>query len=342
MFISPNRFYYEDRNLFYDPNSKNYYSYNREQNTMQFHSTLEDVLKQTKELKKKELKEAKPVKDGDCEDGEILSSGDESDDSVREVGRTGDKDDEDEDDGIAPCIRLIVQQADSLDLGSLLLITVTGASLGKSSGCDLQLDEESVDELHAKVTFEERHYYIEDLASSSGVFINDKQIEPNRCTRIKHDDIVRLGEVEFLSHIHDKNNSCTYCEPGCVMAKLKSLLSQSAANVAEAPLSKEEKEKLRKSELKKIMKKYGINKYAKQPAAELTGDYNDRAAERRRQKGLSSENFKMEQASLDKPIEPNNKGFKLLEKFGWQKNDEKDTKLIESKSNLERKGLGYS
>lgn len=309
---------------------------------MLFHSTLEDVLKQTKELKKKE---AKPSKDGDCEDGEILSSGEESDSSVREVERAGKcdaKEDEDEEDGIAPCIRLIVQQADSLDLGSLLLITVTGASLGKSSDCDLQLDEESVDERHAKVTFEERSYFIEDLASSSGVFINDKQIEPNRSTRIKHDDIVRLGEVEFLSHIHDKNNSCVYCEPGCVQAKLKSLLSQSVASVAEVPMSKEEKEKLRKSELKKIMKKYGINKYAKEPAAELAGDYNDRAAERRKQKGLSSENFKIERASLDKPIEESNKGFKLLEKWGWQKDDEKDTKLIETKANSERKGLGYS
>ena len=59
------RYYYEDRNLFYDPNSQNYYSYDREKNTFAFHSTLEEVLKQTKEKKK----EVKPNKDTDCEDG---------------------------------------------------------------------------------------------------------------------------------------------------------------------------------------------------------------------------------------------------------------------------------
>lgn len=325
----PIRFYYEDRNLFYDPNSKNYYSYDREKNTMLFHSTLEDVLKQTKELKKKE---AKLSKGDDCEDGEILS-GEESDSSVQETGK------EDEEESIAPCIRLIVQQADNLDLGSLLLITVTGASLGRSSGCDLQLDEETIDDLHARVTFNERNYFIEDLESSNGVYINDKQIEPSRSFRIKHDDIVRLGEVEFLLHIHDKNNSCVYCEPGCVQAKLKALLNQSVATV-ELPMSKDEKEKSRKSALKQIMKKYGISRH--QPSSELAGDYNDRAAERRKQKGLSSENFKMEQASLHKPIEESNKGFKLLEKWGWQKDDEKDAKPIETKANNERKGLGYS
>lgn len=297
------------------------------------------MLKQTKKLKKKE---AKMNKDDDCEDGEILS-GEESDSSVQEIGRTGQCDKEEEgEESIAPCIRLIVQQADNLDLGSLLLITVTGASLGKSSACDLQLDEQSVDDLHAKVTFKERNYFIEDLESSSGVFINEKQIEANRSTRIKHDDIVRLGEVEFLLHIHEKNNSCVYCEPGCVQAKLKELLSQSVAASADVPMSKDDKEKTRKSALKQIMKKYGINRYAEDPSTELAGDYNDRAAERRKQKGLSSENFKMEQASLNKPIEESNKGFKLLEKWGWQKDDEKDTKLIEAKANNERKGLGYS
>ena len=93
-------------------------------------------------------------------------------------------------------------------------MTVKGATFGKLNQCDLQLDEALIDDLHAKVTFDDHLYYIEDLNSQHGTFINDNQIEPNQQTRLKHHDILRLGDVEFLTHIHDKNNSCIYCEPG--------------------------------------------------------------------------------------------------------------------------------
>lgn len=265
-------------------------------------------------------------------------SSDESSCSIEEIKQVNDKIDDKK--IIDPCIRLIVQAADNLDLGSLLIITVTGASFGRSSCCDLQLDECSIDDLHAKVTFkQDKLYYIEDLNSSNGTFVNDKRIEPNQPISIKHDNILRLGNIEFLIHIHDKNNSCVYCEPGCVQAKLKELM---ATNNDDPILSvKVKNENIRKNVLNKIMKKYGINKYEDEKV-ELTGNYQDRAQERRRIKGSSSENFKVEQASLDKPIEESNKGFKLLAKWGWQKDDEKDTKLINVKPKDNRRGLGFS
>ena len=110
------------------------------------------------------------------------------------------------------------------------------------------------------------------------------------------------------------------------------------ANNTDLALTKEEKERSRKKELKKIMKKFGINKYE---SSELSSNYHDRASERRKVKGSSSEHFKTEQTSLDKPIDQDNKGFKLLEKMGWKKDESKDTKLIATKVKDDRSGLGF-
>lgn len=216
------------------------------------------------------------------------------------------------------------------------MVTVMGAILGKLSDCELQLDEKSIDDLHAKVIYKDELYYIEDLGSENGTFINDQQIESNQQIKLKHNDILRLGsDVEFLIHIHNGNNSCIYCEPGCVQAKLKSLMPTNH----DPSLSKEEKERLRKKELKTIMKKFGINKYETNEL--MDNNYVDRALERRKTKGSNYEHFKTEQASLDQPIDQSNRGFKLLEKMGYKRDDSKDTKLIDIKPKDNRFGLGF-
>lgn len=221
---------------------------------------------------------------------------------------------------------------------------MTGACLGKSDACDLQFTEDSISDQHAKIVFNHDNncYYIEDLNSLSGTFLNDKKIEPNLQVKIKHDVVLRLGDdLEFLVHIHDKYNSCVYCEPGQVQHKLKSLIA-SSNNFNNFGLTKEEKEKARKKELKNLMKKFGINPYEKKMNDLADGsNYKDRALERRKEKGSSSDTYKIEQASLDKPIEESNKGYKLLRAMGWKKDDEKDTKLIETKFKDNRRGLGF-
>ena len=130
----------------------------------------------------------------------------------------------------------------------------------------------------------------------------------------------------------------------CVQAKLKLIAAVNSDNTSTIGnldiTTKDEKERLRKKELKKIMKKFGISKYERE-TMELASDYQDRAGERRKVKGSNLEAFKIERASLDKPIGKDNKGFKLLEKLGWQKDDLKDTKLIETKPKDNRKGLGF-
>lgn len=66
------------------------------------------------------------LEDGEISDGEILDSDkdESSDSSCKEVPIESKSKDVADEEYIAPCIRLIVQQADSLDLGSLLIITV--------------------------------------------------------------------------------------------------------------------------------------------------------------------------------------------------------------------------
>lgn len=50
---------------------------------------------------------------------------------------------------------------------------------------------------HAQVTYAEGRYWVTDLDSSNGTFLNDNRLEPNRPAALSHGDRLRLGRVEL-------------------------------------------------------------------------------------------------------------------------------------------------
>ena len=58
---------------------------------------------------------------------------------------------------------------------------------------DITLDDPKVSNLHAKVTCEEGQYYIWDLASKNGVFVNGERIWAR--TPLKENDMVKMGDT---------------------------------------------------------------------------------------------------------------------------------------------------
>ena len=70
--------------------------------------------------------------------------------------------------------------------------------IGKlSEAVDGVIDEESVSRIHAKIEKTDSQYYLVDLNSTNGTFINGQMIFPNEKTKLQPGDRIQFGFVEY-------------------------------------------------------------------------------------------------------------------------------------------------
>ena len=65
--------------------------------------------------------------------------------------------------------------------------------LGRHPACTIQLDSNTVSRRHAQVTKVSGQYFVEDLGSGNGTFVNGKQIAGR--AQLAHDDRIKLGPI---------------------------------------------------------------------------------------------------------------------------------------------------
>ncbi|XP_033750133.1 angiogenic factor with G patch and FHA domains 1-like [Pecten maximus] len=227
-----------------------------------------------------------------------------------------------------PCIRMIVTDSDIIDPGTLFIVTCTGATVGreKEMGHTVLIPDINISKAHAEIHFDEDkyHYYLTDLASQNGTFLNEERVSEVNFPRLRVSPkfwammiILQFGCTRLLLHIHDGTDTCDECEPGQVQAQLQAQNQQQKEIVI---LSKEEKFRQQKQQLKKIKKKYGLKNsaYEDNMAAINNPGYNDKADERRKTVG-SDNPYQPDEApaSVHRPISEGNKGHKMLKKLGW-------------------------
>ncbi|GAB6019974.1 Angiogenic factor with G patch and FHA domains 1 [Chamberlinius hualienensis] len=220
-----------------------------------------------------------------------------------------------------PCIRAIVLETndDALKCGSLICITCQGATIGKEKSCDIKISDILISKMHAEIVYVKPNhcYTVKDLGSVNGTFLNDRLISKTNRHALEHGDTIALGKTKLLIHIHKGNETCDDCEPGQVQAAMAA--ANPETKVVKI-LTREEKEKERKRELKQMRKKYGL---AEEPYIDkaqlipLNSGYTDRAEIRRIEKGSDNPYEKTDVASVDVAISQENKGFKMLQKMGW-------------------------
>ncbi|XP_075721205.1 angiogenic factor with G patch and FHA domains 1 isoform X2 [Rhipicephalus microplus] len=240
-----------------------------------------------------------------------------------------------------PCIRLVLKEPQDLVQHRLYLVTLPGATLGTHTDHALCLPNvDSVDENHAELRYSEDQggYLLKDLQSKAGTSLNGIPLEQGQESLVQHMDRLQLGSVQLEAHIHKGHNTCTRCEPGLMDSPAGNQESQSAP----PPSS----EAIRRANVKKMKAKYGLKgiEYAAPPKG-----YHDRAQQRREVVGSNFPHERdSEPASVDKPLQGDNVGFKLLQKMGWKegaglgKQQQGATEPIEVKSTNTRKGLGHS
>jgi hypothetical protein len=94
--------------------------------------------------------------------------------------------------GVAPRLEVIAamghQPGTNFDLGS-------GATLGRSDGADIRVDDPFASSAHARIFERGEFMYVEDMGSTNGTYLNGRQIRT--AERLKVADLIRIGDTEY-------------------------------------------------------------------------------------------------------------------------------------------------
>lgn len=70
-------------------------------------------------------------------------------------------------------------------------------SIGRSRKCNIHINYPYLSKEHARIFVENGKFYIEDLNSTNGTFVNKTQVE-NQPVRLKDNDKIIFGDIRFL------------------------------------------------------------------------------------------------------------------------------------------------
>ena len=66
--------------------------------------------------------------------------------------------------------------------------------IGRDESCDIRMDHRSIDDRHAKITYQEGTYSVVDLGSQDGIKVND---ETYRMVTLRKGDVITIGNLKF-------------------------------------------------------------------------------------------------------------------------------------------------
>ncbi|EDL59993.1 SpoIIE family protein phosphatase [Gimesia maris] len=91
-----------------------------------------------------------------------------------------------------------------LQAGQAVSYSLTGSEmvLGRHPDCQIQLDSNMVSRRHAQVVGAGDEFFVEDLGSGNGTFVNGKKIEGR--TRLAHEDRLKVGPILFRFESDEK------------------------------------------------------------------------------------------------------------------------------------------
>lgn len=70
-------------------------------------------------------------------------------------------------------------------------------TIGKEESVELVLNKETISRIHAKIERLEGTYYIEDLNSTNGTFVNEEPLIYKKRTKLKENDIIRFADIRY-------------------------------------------------------------------------------------------------------------------------------------------------
>lgn len=90
----------------------------------------------------------------------------------------------------SPALRLVALQGESV--GMTWLLSAAAMTIGRDTACDIVLSDTSTSRVHAQVTRQPAGYFIADLASSNGVWLNGQRLMGP--AQIVSGDVILVGD----------------------------------------------------------------------------------------------------------------------------------------------------
>lgn len=69
--------------------------------------------------------------------------------------------------------------------------------VGQSEESDIKIAKDTISRMHARIEYREEEYYLEDLNSTNGTFVNDEPLSYKQEKQLKTNDIVRFADVKY-------------------------------------------------------------------------------------------------------------------------------------------------
>lgn len=101
----------------------------------------------------------------------------------------------------------VVNRLDSLNFKMQEYYVIDGdISLGRSSRNDVVIKDKFVSKNHLLIREKNQRYYLEDLGSANGTFLNGVKIDPNELIELQNNDKIGVGFIQFI--FVDKRWNC--------------------------------------------------------------------------------------------------------------------------------------
>ena len=101
----------------------------------------------------------------------------------------------------------VVNRLDSLNFKMQEYYVIEGdISLGRSSRNDVVIKDKFVSKNHLIIREKNQRYYLEDLGSANGTFLNGVKIDPNELIELQNNDKIGVGFIQFI--FVDKRWNC--------------------------------------------------------------------------------------------------------------------------------------
>lgn len=76
-------------------------------------------------------------------------------------------------------------------------------TIGRDESNTICIKDRFLSKFHARIILDENIYFLEDLNSANGTYLNDEEVKD--AIELKSGDIIRLGQLQFLFNNGDEN-----------------------------------------------------------------------------------------------------------------------------------------
>ncbi len=72
--------------------------------------------------------------------------------------------------------------------------------------CDYWINDVAISRHHAEIIIENNEYYIKDMASTNGTFVNEEKLQPGSKVKLENGTKIKLADEDFVFYLHRDSN----------------------------------------------------------------------------------------------------------------------------------------